>query len=232
MSLTKKRIIQSAAGAIFGSVLSMAVVAAPLPIGSLQVENQVSVVSDAGKISVTDTYTLFSGDSIVTGEKGLAGLTLSQGGAIYVGEASSAKVTTAGEGSVVISLSEGTTGFSFESGTSFKVIAAGQEIVGSFENEKAAGAVSIDQNGEVTIQAIEGNLQAILESGERISINAGESFATVDQKEGVLVPVAVEEATPGLSGAAITGIVIGAGIVINEATDDDDETPAMSPAVN
>lgn len=191
------------------------------PLGSLSAENGVTVISETGKLPIENTYSYFGGDVIVTGDKGLAGLTLGNDGGVYVSRNSSATVRKV-NGEYVVELEKGSVGFSFEAGVPFKVTASGKVIQSATGQEAVSGAVELNAKGQVAVRSMHGGLQTIADSGQRSTIGAGEIYA-MSEGEGRLIKAQNVEEDDDDSGAIWPWVVGGAlGVwAIVELTDSD-----------
>jgi len=194
------------------------------PLGSLSAENGVTVISETGKLPIENTYSYFGGDTIVTGDKGLAGLTLGNNGGVYVGEKSSATVRQV-NGEYVVELEKGSVGFSFEADVPFKVMASGKVIQSATGQMAVSGAVALNAKGEVAVRSLNGDLLATGETGQHSTVNTGEAYA-MSEGEGRLVKVDVTEAGANIGPWVVGGAAVLTGVAIATDDDDDDGSPS------
>ena len=194
------------------------------PLGSLSAENGVTIISETGKLPIENTYSYFGGDTIVTGDQGLAGLTLGNDGGVYVSEKSSATVRQV-NGEYVVELEKGNVGFSFEAGIPFKVMAAGKVIQSATGEKAVSGAVAINAKGEVAVRSLNGDLLTAGETGRHSTVSTGETYA-MSEDEGQLVEVGVTEVTTVPSHLLPLAVVGGGGAVgfIAISNDSDNDT--------
>ena len=191
-------------------------------IGNLKAENSVTVVSATGSLPIEGTYSFFDGDRIVTKNSASAGLTLSQGDGLYVGESSEVTVAQSGA-KYIIQLDKGTTAFSFEEGSTFKIEALGSTIQASNSSGSVSGVVYINSEGKVVVNSVNGDLTVSSLQGVNTVVTSGENYK-VNSESGKLIKVAVSAKTKSL--LPKIAAVIGAAIVIEDATDDDDDDDA------
>lgn len=197
------------------------------PLGSLSAENGVTVISETGKLPIENTYSYFGGDTIVTGDKGLAGLTLGNDGGVYVSEKSSATVSRV-NGEYVVELEKGSVGFSFEAGVPFKVMASGKVIQSATGQKAVSGVVALNAKGEAVVRSMNGDLLAAGETGRYSTVRSGETYA-MSEVEGQLVEVdvteveEVAEAAPDVGPLVVGGVGVVGFVAISNGDDDDDD---------
>ena len=189
------------------------------PIGSLTVENDVTVVTPTGSIKLDGGYSYFGGDNIITGEDGVAGLSLDNQSRIYLGNSSEGKLDQV-DGRYIVELSSGSLGFTFSGGQTFKIMASDMTVEAGSDTGISSGMVSIDQNGEVSVQSVSGDLQVVSTGGQRQLVNSGEAYAMQQTDSGLVKTQATTSTTALIVGGAV---VAGAIVVAND--DDDPASP-------
>ncbi len=225
MKNSDKKLKMVAAGLVSMSMtlLTSVSIAGNSVLGNLNGQNNVSIETATGKLAVDSAYTFFGGDKIVTGESAVAGLSLIEGGGVYVSENSKVTVDELDNG-YIVEVENGAAAFSFEDSTNFSVRISNVIIQSQDTSLPVSGVASLDSNGVIVVKSVYGGFVVISDSGTTTLVNSGESFSS-SLAAAKSINVQVSEGAVGVSLAAkIIAILAAVGIAVAISEDDDDAT--------